>query len=349
MKIKYCKSIVLCLFFCSTINIAAFAQAEHHCGTTEATKRLYTVYPELIQAETDYNNVLTQQIQNKKQQKSVETVYIIPIVFHVIHQNGAENISDAQIQDQVNILNRDYRKLNADTSAIVAGFDTLAADIKIEFRLARIDPDGNCTNGIDRIYSHKTNNADDDSKLNQWPRNKYLNVWTVKTIGSAGVAGYAYYPSAVDGFMYPYDGIIILSQYIGSIGTGSAYTSRALTHEIGHWLNLEHTWGSTNSPEVGCGDDGVNDTPMTKGHLSCVLMDATCTPGVIENIQNYMEYSYCTNMFTLGQKDRMRAALENSVSSRNHLSLGYNLAATGTDVTGQSTAACIPKIGRAHV
>ncbi|MES2285595.1 MAG: M43 family zinc metalloprotease [Bacteroidota bacterium] len=268
--------------FVSTLIFAqakiVFAQNGKQCGTTEATQVLHTTHPELLEKELNYNKELAQQIQYKKQQKALqatEPIYTIPVVFHVIHTFGPENISDAQIIDQVNILNRDYAKLNTDTSNIVGNtpFDSLAANVKIRFRLARLDPDGNCTNGIERIYSHKTNKADDNSKLNQWPRDKYLNVWTVKTIGEDGVAGYAYFPSDVDGITQYRDGILILSEYIGSIGTGAAFTSRALTHEIGHWMSLYHPWGGTNSPEVACGDDEVIDTPETKGHLSCSLSD----------------------------------------------------------------------------
>ncbi len=115
--------------------------------------------------------------------------YIIPIVFHIIHEYGSENISDAQVLDAMRILNQDYRKLNADTSIIVPTFQGIAADAQIEFRLAQLDPNGNCTNGIDRIYSSETNVGDDGSKLNYWNRARYLNVWVVKAI-SNGAAGY---------------------------------------------------------------------------------------------------------------------------------------------------------------
>ncbi|MDQ3047750.1 MAG: M43 family zinc metalloprotease, partial [Bacteroidota bacterium] len=161
----------------------------------------------------------------------------------------------------------------------------------------QLDPNGNCTNGIDRIYSHLTSNADDNAKLNQWPREKYLNVWLVKSIGETpGVAGYAYYPSAVNGFLYPFDGIIILHDYIGSIGTATPFNSRALTHEIGHWLNLSHTWGNTNDPEVGCGDDAVSDTPITKGHLSCDLYTPLCTVSPLVNNYPFTNVSLTSGM-----------------------------------------------------
>jgi PKD repeat protein len=256
------------------------AQNLKSCGTTEATQALHAAHPELVEKEANYNTLLLEQAEIKKQQKSTQTaeqVFRIPIVFHIIHINGSENISDAQVLDEVAILNRDYAKLNADSANIIANtpFDTLSTRMNIEFRLARIDPNGNCTNGIDRIYSHRTNNADDASKLNPWPRNKYLNVWVVKTIGQAGVAGYAFFPSDADATPNV-DGVIILNDYIGSIGTSALFSSRALTHEIGHFLSLYHPWGGTNSPEVACGDDVVEDTPITMGHLSCDLYTPHC-------------------------------------------------------------------------
>lgn len=267
MKRNLLTQLFLGLIFCFLGNTTVLAQGPYKCGTTQMHKKMLAEHPELAQVESDYNALLTQQMNSRDADSN--HVYIIPIVFHVIHINGAENISDAQILDQVNILNRDFRKRNADTSAIIPPYQGVAKDMKIEFRLAQIDPNGNCTNGIDRIYSHKTDNANDESKLNPWPRDKYLNVWVIKTMESVGTAGYAYYPSATASFGEPVDGIIIIHQYIGSIGTANVTNSRALTHEVGHWLNLPHTWGSTNDPEVGCGDEGVNDTPTTAGHNNC--------------------------------------------------------------------------------
>lgn len=269
MKKNLLTSLLLGSIFCFVGNTTVFAQGAYKCGTTQMHKKMLAEHPELAQVEADYNALIAKQIEENKNNKMSNHVYIIPIVFHILHLNGTENISDAQILDQVNILNRDFRKLNSDTSAIVAPFQALASDSRIEFRLAQIDPDGNCTNGIDRIYSHKTDYANDGSKLNPWPRDKYLNVWVIRTMESVGTAGYAYYPSATATWGVPIDGIIIIHNYIGSIGTGTVGQSRALTHEVGHWLNLPHTWGSTNDPEVGCGDEGVNDTPPTAGHNTC--------------------------------------------------------------------------------
>lgn len=311
-----------------------------YCNTDEMVRRALEANPQMkseyLAEQARLETIDQQAAQTGYSYRSSEMlpVYVIPVVFHILHQNGPENISDAQIRDEVRILNEDYRKLNPDISAVVPSFTAAAADCEIEFRLAQKDPSGNCTNGIDRIFSPLTNSADDNSKLNPWPRSKYLNVWVVKTIGTAGVAGYAYLPGTA--FPSTTDGVLILSSYIGSIGSGSVTTSRALTHEIGHFLNLQHTWGNTNNPGVSCGDDGVSDTPVTKGHTTCPLSDATCTAGVIENVQNFMEYSYCSKMFTAGQKTRMRAALTSGTGQRSSLWTSANLTATGV-----STAAVL--------
>jgi len=274
MKNSYSKQLLLSFIFLFAYLQYSFSQ-EQRCGLAEAMNALYKLHPELIQQEADYNAMIQQKIADKAlHRNAAEDVYVIPVVFHVIHTNGPENISDAQILDQMNILNTDYRKLNTDLSKVIRNtpFDTLAADIKLEFRLAQLAPKGNCTDGIDRIYSSLTNNADNNSKLNPWPRDKYMNVWVVSSIGTTGnVAGYAYYPSAVSSpALASIDGILILSSYIGSIGTSNKNQSRALTHEIGHYLNLIHVWGNTNAPEVDCsGSDLVEDTPLTRGHLTC--------------------------------------------------------------------------------
>jgi PKD repeat protein len=318
--------------------IPGFSQ-HHQCGTTKAMNRLIAQHPEIKLNQQKIEAEIQDFIANKYSQRTGNQVYIIPIVFHIIHQNGVENISDAQVQDAVRILNEDFRKQNADTSQIVPAFQSVAADCEIEFRLAQIDPDGNCTNGIDRIYSHETNIGDDGSKLNRWPREKYLNVWVVRDMES-GVAGYAYYPGATTGILLAYDGIIIRHDYIGSIGTSNTFSSRTLTHEVGHYLNLAHTWGSTNEPGVGCDDDGVFDTPVTKGWTSCNLSGAECDPLIVENVQNYMEYAYCSRMFTEGQKQRMIATLNSPTAQRDQLWSQANLIATG--VLTQPPVICSP-------
>jgi len=121
-------------------------------------------------------------------------LYIIPVVFHVIHDNGEENISDAQIFDAMEILNADFRKLNADTGQIVAGFVDIAADIDVEFRLAKRDPLGNCHSGINRLQDPLTYEGNNEMKqLIHWPRESYMNVYVAAS--AAGAAGYTNYPS----------------------------------------------------------------------------------------------------------------------------------------------------------
>ncbi len=316
----------------------AFAQETLlHCFTTEKFKADILKNPEYEKNLADLEDFTTQYKNNARvQHTGTRQIYVIPVVFHILHQYGPENISDAQVIDAVNIMTRDFRKLNDDTVDIVPAFKSIAADCEIEFRLATIDPNGNCTNGIERIYTDKTYNADDDSKLNPWPNNKYLNIWTAYSLGLSGAAAYAQYP----GGWSLTDGVMSLANYVGSIGYSSLFHSRVLTHEVGHYLNLSHVWGSNNSPGVACGDDNVSDTPISIGWNQCILTGAYCNPPIVENVQNYMEYSYCDKMFTQGQKTRMLATLNSPIGGRNNLWTSTNLIATGTD--GSTAAICIP-------
>mgnify|MGYP000322799333 CR=1 FL=1 len=342
MKISFTQR-KLCLLIIAASFTFTGSFAQLHCGSTEARQKLIDIDPSILEKEANYEEEIQQIINSHRPGiESVDTgpVYVIPVVFHVLHLYGTENISDAQIFDQVNILNRDYRKLNADTSSIVPVFRPIAADCEIEFRLASKDPDGNCTNGIDRIYTHKTITAHDHSKLNQWDPSKYLNVWVVRSLEITTASAYAYPPSAAAGVNFKKDGIVIINSYVGSIGTSNSNNSRVLTHEIGHWLNLSHPWGSTNNPEVACGDDNVSDTPITKGTYSCNLNLSVCDTPNLENVQNYMDYSFCNRMFTDGQKARMRAALKSATANRKNLWSAANLIATGTDVP--PTQVCAP-------
>ena len=306
-----------------TINFS-FAQNLKYCGQVEAQERLRNRNPELYQQILQNKKELEDYTRIYAAQRSGErgTVYTIPVVFHIIHDYGAENISNEQVQDAVRIINEDFRKLNADTSVIVPAFRGIAEDAEIEFRLAQKDPQGNCTSGITRSTSD----------INFWPRSMYLNVLVVKAI-EGNVAGYTYNPGDVHNSPEN-DGIVILHSYIGSIGTGDYTRARALTHEIGHWLNLSHTWGGTNQPAVpeNCNyGDGVDDTPKTIGWTYCNLNGSTCD-NTLDNVQNYMEYSYCARMFTKGQVTRMRAAINSTIAERKELWQPTNLAATG--VTG---------------
>ncbi|MFT5009718.1 MAG: PKD repeat protein [Pseudomonadales bacterium] len=302
------------------------------CRTYDAIDMLLLQYPHLKEQmehnEKELDEFTADYAANRA--GGDDEIYLIPVVFHVIHEGGAENISDDQVYDAMSILNRDFRLENEDLADVVEEFSDLPADIKIEFKLAQRDPNGNCTNGIVRIESELTNEGGSDMKsLSIWPRDSYLNIWVCADAG--GAAGYTYVPSSVDGnFGLSNDGIVLLHTYTGSIGTSSENRSRTLTHEVGHWINLRHLWGGTNQPALAenCDvDDGVDDTPNSVGWTSCALSGESC--GSLDNVQNYMEYSYCSKMFTQGQKVRMRASLNSNTADRFELWQEENLAATG--------------------
>jgi len=334
------------------------AQVQGPCGTDEMRQRMIAQNPDLLRQEAEAEHGLQAYLQAKAGLRSdSDTItYIIPVVFHILYDpsfqennpsagSDAHNITNAQIFDQMAILNRDYAKLNADTSVICCGFGTRAAKIHVQFQLATKDPYGNCTNGIDRITTQRSSNAGDYSKLNSWFRDRYLNVWSVHTFaaldGGFQPAGYSQYPGDVqDAYGALRDGVILLHDYLGSNGTSNVSHSRDLTHEVGHYLNLQHPWGNNNAPGEVCGDDAVDDTPITKGWQYCPSPAEShdCNPDSAENYQNYMDYSYCSVMFTKGQRDRMRAALESNISGRSSLWKDGNHSFTGTAGYEQSCA-----------
>jgi PKD repeat protein len=328
------------LFFC----ILSYAQETERfpCGTDEMHQQLFEEHPEynqgIIRANEKLEDFTADFIQNNVNEKAGDP-YIIPVVFHIIHDYGEGNIDDSQVYDAVEQVNIQYRKLNADTTDIVQSFKSIAADAGIEIRLAQLDPDGNCTNGITRTVSDLTNIGDHQVKsLIHWPPDQYLNVYVCNQ--AAGLAGHALLPSAAD-TIPEWDGIVMQHSYIGTIGTSTFFRRTVLSHEIGHFLNLQHIWGGNNVPDyyylpvaqaANCSeDDGVADTPETIGWQTCNTSGASCS--TLDNVQNYMDYAYCARMFTEGQKLRMHAALNSSVANRNNLWSPANLAATGTDGT----------------
>ena len=336
------KKLILFLAFAGLFDFVVKAQDATvfpRCFTTEYHNEEVLKNPQILQNQKDLEEFTKQFIQDQSVQRSSNALpYIIPVVFHVLHDYGNENVSDAVIIEAVRLMNTDFRKTNPDTISIVPAFQAIAADSEIEFRLATIDPNGNCTNGIEHLPTLKTYSANEQSKTDPnwviWPNSKYLNIWVAHTLENNGAAAYAYYPGTAPDTR---DGIMCQYTYVNNF-------NNTLTHELGHSLNLAHVWGSTNEPGVQCGDDGVNDTPITKGFnqgTNCPLNAAICNPPIIENVQNYMEYSYCDNMFTQGQKVRMHAALNSGLSHRNNLWTTPNLIATGTD--GSPTQICVPK------
>ncbi|MCC6383765.1 MAG: T9SS type A sorting domain-containing protein [Bacteroidia bacterium] len=308
------------------------AQPYLSCGTSEMNEKLLQTDPDYAFRRVIIENAAKIYLANKPRQNeksSGSVLYIIPVVFHIIHNYGPENISRQQVLDGVRLINESFQKMSADTADVIAAFKPIFADCETEFRLARIDPNGNCTDGITHTQSVLTFSASDNVKnLVHWPSDVYLNIWVVNTIAS-GAAGYAYYPGANPAI----DGIVIRHDYMASIGTapGTTYNSRTLTHEIGHYLDLPHVWGSSNTPGLASNcntDDGIQDTPNTIGisNFSCNLAQISC--GSLDNVQNYMDYGSCPKMFTEGQKDRMQFTLN---WQRLNLVDPSNLITTGTD------------------
>ena len=304
------------------------------CTTSEMYLKLLEDHPELVQNIRE--NEIAQdhfirQYEQSAHSKDGDT-YLIPVVFHVIHNYGSENISNEQIYDAIRVMNEDFSAQNSSAAFVHPAFADLVADTHIQFALARRDAEGNCTNGILRSVSTLTYQGSDNLKelSPAWDRSMYLNIWVCRTIES-GAAGYSRYPGSVNSsFGALIDGIVVRSDYVGSIGSSSLGRSHTLTHEAGHYLNLPHLWGSTNEPGMAenCQtDDGVADTPNTIGWTECPVGGESC--GSADNIENFMEYSYCSKMFTQGQALRMTAALNSSVAQRSNLWQPANLLATG--------------------
>lgn len=245
-----------------------YAGAQEPCGTTHAVDKALQTNPQGVllqqQLETETENFVNPGLRATK---------VIPVVVHIIHNYGPENIDKSQVLNAIGILNRDFQKLNDDTISVIPAFKNIVGNPNFEFRLAKLDPDGNCTDGITRTVSELTFDADDNVKdLISWPTNKYFNIWVVDKI-SFEAGGYAYLPGTAP--CNGCDGVVVLNSQFGNIGqsNGGNFSERTLTHEAGHWFNLNHTWGGSNDCGSSCnGSDNVNDTPKTMVHACSVLL-----------------------------------------------------------------------------
>lgn len=300
----------------------SFAQKNEPCGTDIYYREAIIQHPELLKHEDEHNAQLREQMQVLAYNKRGKVLYV-PVVFHIIHEHGSENISQAQIMDQLRIINEDFRKMTGTN-----GFsdNPLAADMEIEFRLAQYDPNGNKHDGINRINSSQTNNAQNTVKsLSYWDARKYLNIWVVKSINSSSssgtILGYAQFPWQLS-FQPTTDGIVIRADQVGVIGIGSpSQAGRTLTHEIGHWLGLYHTFqggcvGATSSSCASQGDMVCDTPPVLDASFGCNTSRNSCTNDVPDSndmVRNYMDYSdgTCLDLFTNGQKTRVTAQLTN--------------------------------------
>lgn len=231
----------------------------------------------------------------------------IPVVVHILYHLPGQNISDAKVMSQIDILNKCFRRTNADTSKTPAVFRPVAADVEIEFQLAISDPQRRNTTGIIRKYTPVESwEANDKMKFDEemgssaWDTKNYLNIWVCNL---NRVAGYATLP----GGPAEKDGVVLTIGAFGTGGGGGFNMGKTAVHEVGHWLNLRHVWGDDY-----CGDDFVHDTPKQSGYnIGCptgTLVSCGNAPAG-DMYMNYMEFTddACMNLFTEGQKDRMRA------------------------------------------
>lgn len=323
------------------MGLSFFSYAQDKCGTMQFNET--PMGHNEIESKNQFEDWLKARM-NKKQSfgkqfdTQSETVYQIPVVIHVIHNGESygtgSNILDEQIISQIDSLNKDFRRLNADQSNTPAQFVGDAADVKIEFVLAKRDAEGLPTTGIVRAQgnqsSYTINEANQLAANSYWPAEEYFNIWVADL--SNGLLGFAKFPVSNLAGMDDSpnlnrltDGVYVDYEYFG-IGFGAEEFSkgRTLTHEVGHWIGLRHIWG-----DGGCGvDDFCDDTPEQSGSTSSsstcgdLAGKDTCGSGLPDMFQNYMDYTsdVCMNLFTTCQGDRMRTVIENS-PRRKYLSI----------------------------
>lgn len=291
--------------------LAVDIQAQSKCNSSE-------YMAEAIQKDTTLKNKLEEieiftRLQNSNSNQrigNITQIIRIPVVFHVLYRTADENISSEKIIHQLNALNRDFRRKNADSIKTPKAFLPVASDMEIEFYLAKQDPRGISTSGIIRKYTPVSYWVSDDKmKFNKtagsdaWDTKSYLNIWVCKMLD---VMGYSNLP----GTESTKDGIVLSNLHISSNSNIEIKVGRTLVHEVGHWLNLRHIWGDTY-----CGDDLVNDTPTqstftvgchTEIRRTCGNTDAG------DMYMNYMDFTDdgCMNLFTKGQKQRARSLFE---------------------------------------
>ena len=296
------------------------ASSQRECVSHEYLQQEIKRDPKLAQRiaeiESFSSNVLNKEIRNSINSGDGGSIPVIkiPVVVHILYYKTEHNISEAQVKSQIEALNNDFRRTNLDASHTPLVFQEFAADCTIEFELANIDPKGRPTSGIIRKQTGVAAfGSDDRIKFSSqggddaWDSDKYLNIWVGNTSG--GLIGY----SSVVGISKLKDGIVIRNTAFGTTGIAVApfNKGRTATHEIGHWLGLRHIWG-----DQYCGNDWVDDTPPQK------MASQGCPSGTVVSCSNegsggnmYMNYmdltsDECMNMFTVGQREKMRSLFQ---------------------------------------
>lgn len=321
-----------------TMNELKNAAGVIRCASTSYEQFLQATDPNRM-TEAQFEAWINPLIENTKANKSQNGgIVTIPVVVHVIHSGQAygvgANISDAQVQSQITVMNNDFRR-----AAGTPGFNSSAvgADVMIQFALAKVDPNGNPTNGIDRVNLCKTSYT--TGEVNSlvkpqtiWDPTQYMNMWSVQFGGSSSnILGYAQFPSNSGVVGVPAggaantDGVVANFATFGSSDYGTDFSlgapydkGRTMTHEVGHFLGLRHIWGDDDETDpngLACATDFCNDTPPAHtANGACTLPIASCTPGLFEMVENYMDYTNdtCMNIFTVDQKARMTAVMNNS-------------------------------------
>ena len=308
------------LAFIASLLVALPAWTQNKCGSYAYRLEQLRVHPELSTVAEGIERFTRKQQQppavgvtGEPAQSSTSSAPLamitIPVVVHVLYNTASQNISNAQIESQIAVLNNDYQKLNPDTVRIPSYYAPRAANSGYRFILTGIDPNGNTTTGIVRKHTDVTIfSFNDDMKSSAtggddaWDADQYLNIWVCNLQG--GTLGY----SSIVGGNKAVDGVAVLYTAFGIGGTAQApfNEGRTSTHEIGHWLNLIHTWG-----DAECGDDQVADTPPQQqadyGNPGGIIVTCGNTP-YGNMYMNYMDFTddIGMHMFTYGQRDRMR-------------------------------------------
>lgn len=306
---------------------------DNHCATMEMDSLSRRRFPErgtILDFEDAVQHKLSELRKIRKGGRIMAEEVTIPVIVHVVHNGEAvgsgTNISAAQVQAQIEVLNEDFRKMIGTPGG--ESSNPLAADIEINFCLSPVDENGNllAEPGIHRYHGGRSDWSltliETDLKPNSiWNPNQFLNLWTVKFAAvNSTLLGYAQFPDqsglqglSESGGSAATDGVVVRYQSFGSVDKGTfpvmqaPYNKgRTLTHEVGHWLGLRHIWGDGN-----CANDYVADTPSQASPSSgCPTGRITC--GGVNMVENYMDYSNdaCMNIFTEGQKERMRAVID---------------------------------------